>query len=352
MLDAARQWKRRQEEGPFARIDQRFADFLKDLATQRSDRWMPARNFLLDEGIVAARGESYRSSGGAAGHVNGAAWQSAHAGYLEQRVFLEPPADDTAPKEMEQADEDLCPETFRHLDHGSPFLHSDASLHLLRTEEISFIADRSGYSASRLKGLAEDVMVHGPRAPGFADLDSALRRWSKRTDLRPVFAAFWEDLKDLFGSTPAEDRPGWADGLRNRVGLAHLDPGGRGSPIDVFVFRYPVGELARIIEFDPAQRALVAPTVLDGRFSDAFCPAPAGQSTGHTLDLGGSHPGPRREVLHPKLAFGAQHLWRVGTITTPFDTAGLDTLRGLHLVWLQGETGRTDYARNTDGDLL
>jgi hypothetical protein len=338
--------------GPFGQIDASFAAFLEQLATQRRDRWIPARNFLLDEGVVAARAERYRSTGGAAEHGSRAAWQSAHAAYLERQVFLDPSAEDTAPTQIEQADEDLCPETFRHIDHGSPFLNSDAGLHLLRTEEIAFIADKSGYSPSRVKDLAEAVMVHGAAAPGFAELDSALRRWSKQTDLRPVFAAFWEDLKDLFGSTPAEDRPGWADALRNRVGLAHLDPGWRGAPIDVLVFRYPVGELARIIELDPAQRALVAPTVLDGRFSDAFCPAPAGQASGHTLDLGDDHRGPRREVLHPKLAYGAAHLWRVGSITTPFDAAWLDTLRGLHLMWLQEETGRADYARDTDGDLL
>ncbi len=159
-------------------------------------------------------------------------------------------------------------------------------------------------------------------------------------------------MADLFGESPAADQAGWADRLRDRVGLAHLDPGARGAPIDVLILRYRVGDLARIQELSATGRALVPPTVLDGHFSDAFCPAPTGETTGHTVDLGGDCDAPRREVLHPALAFGARHLWRVGTIQTAFDRGNLETLRGLHLVWLRRETGRADYAADTDGALL
>jgi hypothetical protein len=81
-------------------------------------------------------------------------------------------------------------------------------------------------------------------------------------------------------------------------------------------------------------------------------PAPRGGLTGHTLDLSGNSETPRREVLHPTLAFRAEHLWRAGAISAPFVASSLDTLRGLHLLWLREQTGRDDYAADTDGDLL
>lgn len=256
------------------------------------------------------------------------------------------------PTEIDAADEDLCPETFRLVAPGSPFASSDQALHLVRTEELSFVARLSGVPPNRLKDLARDVAQRGTAASGFAALDSALRTWAKQIDLRPSFAAFWEDLSDLFGAAPGADPDDWANRLRDRLGLAHLDPGARGEPIDVLIFRYEIGSLARILSLGADVRALVTPTVLDGTFSDAFCPAPLGAMTGHTLDLSGACEGPRREVLHPTLAFGARHLWRIGTVNAPTDLASLGTLRGLHLVWLREQCGSADYAADTDGDLL
>lgn len=266
--------------------------------------------------------------------------------------MFRPGADNGIPDVLEQADEDLCPETFRQIAPDSPFARADTSLHLLRTEEVSFVSRLSGVPTVRLRDLARDVAHQGTAAAGFAELDAALRSWTRRIELRPVFAAFWEDLSDLFGDAPGEDARGWANGIRDRCGLAHLDPGQRGGPIDVLVFRYRIGSLARIVELGPDVRALVPPTVLDGAFSDAFCPAPRGAVTGHTLDLSGAGTGPRREVLHPAFGFGAAHLWRVGSIDAPFDPAVLGTLRGLHLLWLRGQSSNPAYAVDTDADLL
>jgi hypothetical protein len=48
----------------------------------------------------------------------------------------------------------------------------------------------------------------------------------------------------------------------------------------------------------------------------------------------------------------APGVWRIGTIAEAVDPTALETLRGLHLLWLRRETGRGDYAADTDGDLL
>ena len=42
-------------------------------------------------------------------------------------------------------------------------------------------------------------------------VEAALRHWSSTLDLRPVFASFWEEVKDLF----ADGRDDWADRLRD-----------------------------------------------------------------------------------------------------------------------------------------
>lgn len=338
--------------GPLSKTDPGFRSFLEKLGNETGQYRMAARNFLLDQGIVDARRDSYQNSGAMMAHKDRKSWKGQHKKYLEQRVYRIGPSTGI-PRDIEQSDEDLCPETFRFIPSDSPFLSSDARLHLVRIEELSFISRLSGQPMDRIRDLARDVAENGTAATGFPALDSVLRTWARNVQLRPVFSAFWEDLSDLFGARPEDDPGDWPDRLRDRLGLAHYDPvARRNGPIDILVFRYQVGALARIHELGADLRALVPPTVLDGDFSDAFCPAPSGATTGQTLDLGGEAKQSCREVLHPSLAFTAEHLWRVGAISSPVDLASLDTLRGLHLLWLRAQTGIADYAAETDGDLL
>ena len=60
----------------------------------------------------------------------------------------------------------------------------------------------------------------------------------------------------------------------------------------------------------------------------------------------------RREVLHPRFAFRASHLWRLGTVTRGVDRSQLPDARALHLLTVRDESGRTDYADGTDKDIL
>lgn len=217
----------------------------------------------------------------------------------------------------------------------------------MRVEEAGFVARRAGQPDARLLSLARDTLRADAAAARV--LDALLETWARKIELRPVFAAFWEDLSDVFGATPGEDPPGWADELRDRLGLAHHDPAARAGRIDVLIFRYRVDAVPGP-KSNHAQRLLVPPTVLDGRFSPAFCPAPTGGLTGHTLDLGG---GSRlcREVLHPTLPFRAVHLFRVGAIERPVSPGLLREARGLHLAAVRAASAREDYALGTDGDL-
>jgi len=161
-------------------------------------------------------------------------------------------------------------------------------------------------------------------------------------------------VADLFDPDPAQDQAGWADTLRDRLGLAHYCPDRRGVPeIDVAVFRYQVKMLPRIRKTGGGlRRPVVTPTVLDGTFSEAFCPSPRGSTTGHVVNLDPQAGILRREALHPRFKLQVPHLWRLGTIQRKVDRTRLGEARALHLLRVRDETGRDDYAEGTDGDLF
>jgi hypothetical protein len=308
-----------------------------------------ARNFLLDEGIVSERVDSYIELGGAAEHASVEDWLGSHSAYLAAKVFR-PPADGGLPTTIDPSDEALCPETFRFLATTSPFLSTEPRVELIRVESLSFVADYAGMAREKLKDLA--VRAVGPDEPKpLRELNDALDAWSRGIEAHPIFAAFLADVKNLVDRNP--DR--WADALRDAMGLLHLDPGSRhagtAAGVDILVFKYPVSLVPRRAGDAREQRPLLPPTVLDGRASPAFLPAPGGSLTGHVVDLSGEARSPRREVLHPSIAFQAKHLWKVGTIRQPVERANLAAARGLHLGLVRAVSGREEYARGTDGDL-
>jgi len=316
-------------------------------ADSRHQHRFSARNFLLDEGIAPERVDSYAELGCMGDHGTIDPWLRLHEAYLKDKVFRLPPGSGL-PTSVDRSDEISCPETFRFIDPASPFLSTDSKVHLIRVERLDFIARRSDVDIDRVKALAEAVA--GPLEPKpIRELNLILKAWAQKIEVRPVFAAFLEDVRDLF----EKDSEDWADALRDALGLAHLNPkGGAERGLDVLVFRYPVSDVPGFTGSDRRLRPLVPPTVLDGDFSPAFCPAPHGGLTGHTIDLSAKAKNPRREILHPSVSFQAKQLWKVGTLRRPVNPEDLPTARVLHL-WMVRRLGRRDdYARGTDGDLL
>ncbi len=336
-------------DGVFSGSDADFARFLSDTGSSSDDtQAFVARNFLLDEAVPAARADSYAASGGATAHADSAAWLKAHNHYLTARVWSLS-HDHGPPALVDTADEEGCPETFR-LPAASPYAAANGTLDLVRVEGVTFIASKSASDPAEVVRLARAALAPGAGDDTRAALDALLEVWSRKIDLRPVFAGFWEDVQDLFGATPDADPPGWADRLRDRLGLLHHDPADKKGPIDVLVFRYQVDAVPPLAS-DHARRPLLPPTVLDGRHSAAFCPAPRDSATGHTIDLGARGERPCREVLHPCTALRARHVFRVGTISAPVARERLREARGMHLLAVRDQAGRPDYAAGTDGDL-
>lgn len=153
---------------------------------------------------------------------------------------------------------------------------------------------------------------------------------------RPRFAAFEQDMAEDV------DAPDWAERLRERLGLAHLQAG-----TAVALMRYKVKEVVKAAERLGAPHALTVPTVLDGRFSDAFHPAPVGLPCGRTLNLAGNPDCDRlaAEVLHLHIDYSPTHMVKVGVLTARADTspARIAELRAEHLFCLRYWSNRNDF---------
>lgn len=335
--------------GAFASAANAFSQQLWTRAGQRElnarlyDGGLVARNFLLDEGVQPERVRSYGAPVAPAFEQ----WKAHHEAYLTRAVYPTPP-DEGRPKAFDLDDADLCPQTFR-LPARSPYLHSGAKLHLLRLVELNFLQSVLKLPPSQLQQQAQAALGQPESAPAYRHFDRLLERWQKALKLRPVYAAYWEDMADLFGDAPDQDQPDWADQMRDRLGLAHLDPDARG-PIDVLVFRYAVEELPPLRQWQNSA-PLLPPTVLDGGFSAAFCPAPASCATGHVVHLAGDDRLLRREVLHPAMNYHAKHLWRIGRVRKSFRLDDLPDARAIHLASIRKHCACPDYAKTTDGDL-
>ncbi|MBM3475192.1 MAG: hypothetical protein FJX75_18170 [Armatimonadetes bacterium] len=341
--------------GLFSTFDAPFADFLSDTGSGSDpDTAYPARNFLLDEGVLPERGESYRDARAVAGHPDVEAWRRGHKRYLQERIWAKRAAG-ASPSVVDPGDPLDCPETFRFIDPAWDFRHSDLALDLVRMEQVETIARLGDSTAARVGELASAVIASGwKRDASYVDLDDVLARCAEQMDARPAFVGFWEDVCAAFGDAPDWDRTDWAERLRDRLGLAHYGPDASGKPMDVLAFRCAVADVPRF-QGQREWRPLVVPTVLDGDLSPAFCPAPLGENTGHTVDLAAQDTLDLQlcpELLHPHMRFEARHVWRVGRIERPVPKDTLPKARRWHLMCVQDRTGRKDYAAKTDRDLL
>ena len=137
-----------------------------------------------------------------------------------------------------------------------------------------------GISETELERLASAVCKGaGKDSANWKQLEAVLSRWQERLQARPVYAGFHEHFANFLGATPAQDKPGWADELKDLLDFYHLVAGTR-----IVVFRYRVQDIPKV-KGAPNDRSLTAPTVLDQDYSEAFCPSPGNADCGHAVDL-------------------------------------------------------------------
>src|SRR5215470_17124717 len=212
---------------------------------------------------------------------------------------------------------------------------SDEDLLLIRVEDVSAIARQTAEAESDVYTLLEDVARERRsssrgRTSKQAACDQLLRRWQDSIDNRPLFSAFWDDAKSLLD----DPRAGWAEELRDRLGLVHYDASIRrpGSGIAVVLFRYPVKLVPRSA-IRVGSRFMVRPTVLDGPLNEAFFTAPPDGGVGCTVDLMVRDDDPWQEIVHPAVEFRAQHVWATDTIHSGLKSE-LGDARGHHCLKL------------------
>jgi len=113
--------------------------------------------------------------------------------------------------------------------------------------------------------------------------------------------------------------------------------------------RYQVSEvITAAASKAEAAHPVCVPTMLDTEFSRCFIPAPRELAYGRTLDLADDENCERKiaEVLHLRLEYRPEHLFKVGAVTRrphKLDTIGLTQLRDNHIFCLQYDSGRNDF---------
>lgn len=303
-----------------------------------------ADNFLIEERLDPSRVTSYANGLPTTGPSDFAKWNQVHNEYLKYHVFRRPPALHDY-RVVARDNPVVCPETFRAPLALRTFQGTDLDTAFIRLVSVADLAWLAKESDDYIFSLGEQVMAE-PRTdnPAREELSLVLENafTGPECQHRPVFAAFYEDfLEEL--RDPANT--GWANRLRDRMGLYHINqwlPGG--LPRRVFLFKYAVRNIPRHAGREEAERRPIAiPVVMDHRLFEAFCPAPRELERGCTLNLEtDAREEPAREVLHLFMPLQVKHLFRVGQVTTPVPD-DLASLREDHLIWLQLLANRDRY---------
>lgn len=318
------------------------------------DGRFPARNCRLETTLPRARIASYLPGGDL--HLPPGdpldrmdAWNGHHDAYLKAQV-----ASGSRAAAFKAADSST-PETFRIRHDLDEYGHLDDRLDLVRVEDLRSISRAAGVSEDELAGLARRVgrarRDGKPAADAVRDLDDLLLLWHETGgwDNRPIFAGFWNDARRLLSNPTG----GWAEELRDRLGLLGYDPGARlrRSGVEIVVFRYEAAMVPRVPGSE--LRFAARPTVLDGALGPAFCTSPAGSGRGSALDLCGRDGEPWQEIVHPAVRFEARHVWAAGTIASGVPS-GLAAARGLHYtaVCVDGPSWFQELVEDVDGDLI
>ena len=169
--------------------------------------------------------------------------------------------------------------------------------------------------------------------------------WNQGRDARPTFAAFYDEV------SREADHDDWPHALRDRLGLGHYGYAGD-VPLPVALMRYP---LADVFSSQARQRltiACAAPTVLDDGMHEFFFPVPRQRSYGATVHLLPDQADIlTAEIVHCRIEYKRDHLWRLGKITRPhqLDHAHLREARDLHLIALQEACSRRDFGEPLEG---
>jgi hypothetical protein len=177
-------------------------------------------------------------------------------------------------------------------------------------------------------------------------LETVMESWNNMRDGRPTFAAFYDEVK-----TEA-DHTDWQHQLRDRLGLGHYGSN-KGVEIPVALMRYSLDEVVTAAKAKSIPCAFALPTVLDGGMHEFFFPVPKSHPYGATLHLVPNQADTlTAEMLHYRIDYRPEHLWKIAWIKRPHNITDDDCLRearDLHLIALQEAANRPDFGQAMEG---
>ena len=214
---------------------------------------------------------------------------------------------------------------------------------LVRIEALNQPLQNSGLDLDGLNDLLRRA-DHGDGDAGRA-VHTFFDVWNQSRDARPAFAAFYDEVQQ------ESDDDDWPHTLRDRLGLGHYGPAG-GAPRPVALMRYPLADVYSAQAQQQLPGACALPTVLDGGMHPFFFPVPREHPYGATVHLlPGRADTLTAEIMHCRIDYRREHLYRLGTITRPhrLDDSRLREARDLHLLALQVACGRGDFGELFEG---
>lgn len=314
-------------------------DFLDEDQFNDGRSYARAHNFLFDERIGESRWQEYLQALNLQ-ESSSAKLRIQHAQYVEDRLQSL-----TIPPTFLSSNASGCIGSLA----GNQYLVRVEVIHdfldVLKNVEL----DRTAAFA-RLGKSMQDYQV---KTPGSAEhneakalLEDGLKTWNKEIrDSRPVFSAMADDVAMVI------EQDNWPEALRNRLGLAHLNP--QGGIIHIALMRYLVQDvLDAFARMKGAAHApFAAPTALDGPIWEYFFPAPLdpkrdrNETYGRTMPLVADLNNHQlvTELLHIKMDYKPEHFYKIGTLTTPVPDHVVRQLRNEHLFVLRYETDRETF---------
>lgn len=237
----------------------------------------------------------------------------------------------------------LVPDTFGEINRLAWLEGLAANQSVIRIETLTQPLRSSPLDVESLGDLLRRADSRDPDA--VRAVSSFFLQWNQRRDARPAFAACYDEVKE------EADSDDWPHLLRDRLGLGHygLEDG---APLPVALMRYSLAEVFEVQRQRQLPTACAVPTVLDGGMHEFFFPVPQEHPYGATLHLV-----PRQgsdltaEILHCRIDYRREHLWRLGWITSPhrMTEAELRCARDEHLLELQVECNRDDFGELLEG---
>ncbi|WP_264492160.1 hypothetical protein [Rhodobacter sp. KR11] len=211
------------------------------------------------------------------------------------------------------------PHTFMDALEPAGFTPENPAEFLVRLEILSVPLKEHGWSFKDLN----DARV-GNHTPG---LNSFCNTWNSLRDHRPAFSTLLSSVAD------AVESPGWAEILRDQLGLAHFD--GAHVPLPVALCKFSVKDVCREWTNSPPWQTstpITKPTVLDSDLWEHYFPAPRTVPHGQAMALTPCTDAAaiKLELLNARVTYRPENIWKVGQIVTRAPLSDITSLRRSH----------------------